>query len=309
MSMSAGPKLTLGPLLFHWPADWVTEFYSRIAELAPVDTVCLGEVVCPKREPLVGEALADAAGELADAGKEIVWSSYGLIADEKELAATRDLAESHGGLVEANDITALPLLQGRPHAIGPLVNVYNEGTLQWLVARGATRICLAPELPREAIARLAESAGGAELEVQVFGRMPLALSARCYHARAHGLHKDGCQFVCDRDPDGMAVDTLDGEPFLAVNGIQTLSHTNVELSGEIDELLEIGITRFRLSPHKIDMAAIAHVWRGLLDGKRDLPRARRIIEAVAAFAPPSNGYFRGQPGADMVISGQAPGNS
>jgi collagenase-like PrtC family protease len=298
--MSATPKLTLGPLLFHWPAEWTAEFYSRIAELAPVDTVCLGEVVCPKREPLLGATLADAAGELADAGKEIVWSSYGLIADEKELAATRDLAESSGGLVEANDITALPLLQGRPHAIGPLVNVYNEGTLQWLVARGATRICLPPELPREAIARLAEAAGDAELEVQVFGRMPLALSARCYHARAHGLHKDGCQFVCDKDPDGMPVDTLDSEHFLAVNGIQTLSHSIVELSGEIDELIEMGITRFRLSPHKIDMAAIAHVWRGLLDGKRDLPRARRIIKAVAAFAPPSNGYFHGRPGAAMV---------
>jgi collagenase-like PrtC family protease len=293
-------KLTLGPLLFNWPAKSVAEFYGRIAGLAPIDTVCLGEVVCAKREPLLGEALAEAAGMLADAGKEVVWSSHGLIADEKELAVTRDLAESGDGLVEVNDITALPLLRGRPHAIGPLVNVYNEGTLQWLVARGATRICLPPELPREAIARLAESAGGAELEVQVFGRMPLALSARCYHARAHGLHKDGCQYVCDRDPDGMAVDTLDGEHFLAVNGIQTLSHAIVELSGEIDELLAMGITRFRLSPHKIDMVAIARVWRGLLDGERDLLRARRMIEAVAAFAPPSNGYFHGRPGADMV---------
>ena len=298
--MSDGPKLTLGPLLFNWPADFTAEFYSRIAELTPVDTVCLGEVVCAKREPLLGETLAEAAGELADAGTEVVWSSYGLIADEKELAATRDLVESCDGLVEANDITALPLLQGRPHAIGPLVNVYNEGTLQWLVARGAMRICLPPELPREAIARLAEAADGTELEVQVFGRLPLALSARCYHARAHGLHKDGCQYVCDRDPDGMAVDTLDGEQFLAVNGIQTLSHAIVELSGEIDELLEMGITHFRLSPHRTDMAAIAHVWRGLLDGERDLPRAQRILEAVSPFAPRANGYFHGRPGTELV---------
>jgi collagenase-like PrtC family protease len=298
--MSDSAKLTLGPLLFNWPAAFIAEFYSRIAELTPVDTVCLGEIICPKREPLMGETLAEAASKLADAGKEIVWSGYGLIADEKELAATRDLIDSCDGLVEVNDITALPLLRGRPHAIGPLVNVYNEDTLQWLVARGATRVCLSPELPREAIARLAEAAGDTELEVQVFGRMPLALSARCYHARAHGLHKDGCQYVCDRDPDGMAVDTLDGEEFLAVNGIQTLSHSIVELSAEVDELLDIGITRFRLSPHHIDMAVIAHVWRGLLDGKRDLQRARRIIEAVASFAPPSNGYFHGHPGSELV---------
>ena len=60
--MSNTPKLTLGPLLFNWPVEQVAEFYGRIAKLAPVDTVCLGEVVCPKREPLLGEALAEAAG-------------------------------------------------------------------------------------------------------------------------------------------------------------------------------------------------------------------------------------------------------
>jgi collagenase-like PrtC family protease len=298
--MSSAAKLTLGPLLFNWPTTRMAEFYGGIAREAPVDTVCLGEVVCPKREPLFGTVLAEAALELDEAGKEIVWSSYALIADEKELAATRELVESGGGLVEANDITALPLLQGKPHAVGPLVNIYNEDTLRWMVDRGATRICLPPELPREAIARLAEAADGAELEVQVFGRMPLAVSARCYHARAHGLHKDGCQYVCDRDPDGMAVDTLDGENFLAVNGIQTLSHSIMELSAEVGELLDLGITRFRLSPHDVDMAAIARVWRGLLDGDREPAGARDDILDIANFAPPSNGYYYGRPGAEMA---------
>lgn len=299
--MRGAAKLTLGPLLFNWQAERMAEFYGRIAREAPIDTVCLGEVVCPKREPLAGTVLAEAALELDETGKEVVWSSYGLIADEKELAATRELAESGGGLVEANDITALPLLQGRPHAIGPLVNVYNEDTLRWLVDRGATRICLPPELPREAIARLAEAADGAELEVQVFGRMPLALSARCYHARAHGLYKDGCQYVCDRDPDGMAVDTLDGENFLAVNGIQTLSHSIMELSAEARELLGMGIARFRLSPHNVDMVAIARAWRGLLDSDSNPGQARDEILAVADFAPPSNGYYYGRPGAELAM--------
>jgi collagenase-like PrtC family protease len=298
--MNGAAKLTLGPLLFNWPAERMAEFYGRIAREGPVDTVCLGEVVCPKREPLIGTALAEAALALDEAGKDVIWSSYGLIADEKELAATRELAEAGGGLVEVNDITALPLLQGRPHAVGPLVNVYNEDTLRWLVDRGATRICLPPELPREAIARLAEAADGAELEIQVFGRMPLALSARCYHARAHGLHKDGCQYVCDRDPDGMEVDTLDGENFLAVNGIQTLSHSIMELSAEAGELLDMGITRFRLSPHNVDMVAIAQAWRGLLDGDRDLDEVRETVRGAADFAPPSNGYYYGRPGAELA---------
>ena len=50
--MSARPRsrLTLGPLLFHWSGQKRRDFYFRIADEAPVDTVYLGEVVCSKRE-------------------------------------------------------------------------------------------------------------------------------------------------------------------------------------------------------------------------------------------------------------------
>lgn len=298
--MSGAAKLTLGPLLFNWPAERVTEFYGAIAERAPVDTVCLGEVVCPKRSPFLAEALAEAAEVLAAAGIEVVWSTLGLIADGKDVEATRILIESTEGLVEMNDITAVPMLKGRAHAVGPLVNVYNEGTLRWLAARGATRVCLPPELPGPAIAALAADAG-VDLEIQVFGRMPLALSARCYHARAHGLHKDGCRYVCDKDPDGMAVRTLDGQDFLAVNGIQTLSHALLDLSAEAEELMAMGIRRFRLSPHNVEMAAIAHAWRQLLDGQTDPARTQGIIERIADFAPRANGYYHGRPGAELVV--------
>ena len=44
-------KLTLGPIPFHWEADRKLDFYARIADEAPVDTVYLGEVVCSKRSP------------------------------------------------------------------------------------------------------------------------------------------------------------------------------------------------------------------------------------------------------------------
>jgi collagenase-like PrtC family protease len=298
--MSAKAKLSLGPLLFNWPAERVAAFYTQIAERVPVDTVHLGEVVCTKRTPFLAEALAEAAGSLAAAGIEVVWSTLGLIADAKDVEATRSLVESTAGLVEINDITALPMLGGRAHAVGPLVNVYNEGTLRWLASRGATRVCLPPELPSEAIAALGRADAGVELEVQVFGRMPLALSARCYHARAHGLQKDGCRYVCDKDPNGMPVMTLDRQAFLAVNGVQTLSHALLDLSAEAGALMEMGVRRCRLSPQDADMEAIAHVWRDLLDGRSDPARARRIIEAVADFAPRANGYFHGRPGAELV---------
>lgn len=298
--MSEGARLTLGPLLFNWPAEKIAEFYRAIAEDAPVDTVYLGDIVCPKRFPFLTEVLPEAAERLVAAGKEVVWSTLALIADEKDVTATRELTEFAEGPVEANDVTALSMLAGRPHVIGPLVNVYNEGTLRWLAGRGATRVCLSPELPREALAALGRAAAGVELEIQVYGRMPLALSARCYHARAHRLHKDGCQFVCDRDPDGMDVETLDGESFLAVNGIQTLSHAVLDLSAEAAELRAVGIRHFRLSPQAVDMVAIARAWRDLLDGNSNPGTAGRIIEAETAFASLSNGYFHGRPGADRT---------
>ncbi len=45
------PELTLGPILFHWPAEQKLDFYARIADEAPIDTVYLGEVICSKRSP------------------------------------------------------------------------------------------------------------------------------------------------------------------------------------------------------------------------------------------------------------------
>src|SRR5690606_35782502 len=100
-----------------------------------------------------------------------------------------------------------------------------------------------------------------EIELFAFGRLPLALSGRCYHARHHGLHKDSCRFVCDRDPDGMEVRTLDGDGFLAVNGIQTLSHAVQVCDAAPDELAAAGVKALRLSPHSCDMVAVACAFR------------------------------------------------
>jgi collagenase-like PrtC family protease len=168
MAVANQTKLTLGPVLFNWAPETWRDFYFRIADEAPVDTVSIGEVVCSKRTPFFAPHSARVVERLKAAGKEVV------------------------------------------HAT--------------LARHGAQRVCLPPEMPARVIAALAKTAEP-ELEVQVFGRLPLALSARCYHARSRNLHKDGCQFVCADDPDGMAVETLDGDPFVAVNGTQTLSHS------------------------------------------------------------------------------------
>lgn len=290
-------KLTLGPVLFNWPPEKWRDFYFRIADEAPVDTVAVGEVVCSKRAPFFDPVLPEVLERLEAAGKEVMVSTLALIMTGREMEAVRDLAREDGFLLEANDIAASALLANRPHAIGPLVNVYNEGTLDFLARRGAVRVCLPPELPAASIAVLAKAAP-IETEVIVFGRLPLAISARCYHARSRGWEKDSCQYACGDDPDGMELETLDGTPFLAVNGTQTLSHGCCNLVHELEDLVAMGVRRFRLSPQTADMVTVARIFRDVLDGKTSAAEADRRL-APLFDVPFANGFYHATAGLEF----------
>jgi len=291
-------QLTLGPVLFNWSPETWRDFYFRIADEAPVDTVVVGETVCAKRTPLYSKYVPDVLERLQDSGKEVVLSTLALIMSPRELNEVREIAAQDDFIVEANDVSAASLLAGRPHDIGPLVNVYNEGTLELFAKRGARRVCLPVELGKEAYQALADTCA-AELEVMVFGRLPLAISARCYHARHHGLHKDNCQFVCEQDMDGLELETLDGEAFLAVNGVQTMSHTYQNLIAELKEMQSIGIRRFRLSPQSADMVKVASVFRAVLDDTLEQEEAEERLTVLTGDVTFSNGYYYGEKGGDF----------
>jgi collagenase-like PrtC family protease len=283
-------SLSLGPVFFNWPPDALRDFYFRVADEAPVDHVYLGEVVCSKRTPFFAPYLAEVAERLAAGGKQLVFSSLALITTPREAEAMRGLTAETNILVEVNDLGLVPSLRGRPHAIGPFVNVYNEATRDYLAGRGAMRICLPPELPASSIAALARQSP-VEIEVLAFGRIPLAISARCFHARAHGLHKDGCQFVCGQDPDGLTVRTLDADPFLAVNGTQTLSHAWLNLAGEVGALGSLGVRILRISPQRCDVIAVARVFRELVEGRMDRDEATSRLVGLAPEASFCNGFL------------------
>lgn len=289
------PKLTLGSVLFNWKPEQLRDFYFRIADEADVDTVHVGEVVCSKRSPFFAPMIPDVIARLAAAGKEVVLSSLALIMNERELREARELAGHEGWLVEANDVSVAAMLAPKPFVVGPLVNVYNEGTLAYLESLGAIRACLPAELPAEIIGTLAKSAK-AEIEIQAFGRLPLAISARCYHARSRNLAKDGCQYVCAEDPDGMAVDTLDDEPFLAVNGTQTMSYHHLNLLAELESLRQLGVGRFRLWPHTADMVKVAALFRQTLAGGLDPAEASDRLAELCPRAEFANGYIHGREG-------------
>ncbi len=285
-------RLTLGPVLFHWPADQWRDFYFRIADEAPVDTVYIGEVICAKRAVFNEPLYADVAQRLKSAGKEVVFSTL----SEVTVNHDRNCVESLCGLtdetIEVNDASALWHLSGRTYTVGQYMNVYNEDTLAFLADKGARHICLPAELPAAAIDVLGRAAKkhGVTLEVQVFGRMPLALSARCYHARAHGRTKDGCLFACGDDPDGMTLNTLSGDPFLVINGVQTLSYTCLNLLGELQDLEKMGISAFRLSPQANDMVRVAQIFRQALDNGSAVTDGMAQLQKISP-APFSNGFY------------------
>ncbi len=291
-------QITLGPVLFNWQPERWRDFYFRIADEAPVAAVYLGEVVCSKRGPLFEPHYQAVAERLSAAGKTVVFSTLSEVVLKLDRKLVDSICASQEFLVEANDASALLQLRGRAHHIGPFMNVYNERTVSFLAERGARNICVPAEMPAPAIHALCEGSRDLDvmIEVQVFGRLPLALSARCYHARAHGRTKDSCQFICENDPDGLDLSTLDGRPFLAVNGVQTLSYDYLNLIHEVPELRAMGVSRFRLSPHSFDMVEIASVFRAVLDGELAAQEAQARLDTIKPAAPFSNGFYHGKPG-------------
>lgn len=298
MSGNEAGELTLGPVLFNWAPERWRDFYFHVADEAPVAVVYVGEVVCYKRAPLFADVTAEVVSRLQAAGKTVVYSTLAEVMSKQERTLVEDVCDCDGVLIEANDGSALMRLRGRPHHVGPFVNVYNERTLAVLAKNGACSVCLPPEMPDSAVAGLCGPAvdRGVAVEAQVFGRVPLALSARCYHARAHGRTKDTCQFVCDVDPDGMALRTLEDKPFLAVNGIQTMSHAYLNLLGDVLDLRAMGVLRFRLSPHTCDMVAVARTFRDVLDARIDVAEGQIRLAALGLDAPFCDGFYAGQAG-------------
>jgi len=292
-------ELTVGPNQFFWSADRWTSFHEGLAS-APVDRVVLGELVCSKRLPFYQDRIPEAIATLLEAGKQVALTSLALVTLKRERKLTSELGYM-GVEVEINDLTALAYLpEGTRFSVGPLVNVYNEGTIAWLAARGATRICLPPELPLASVETLAATAAnlGVILEVWGHGRLPLAISGRCYHARLHDRTKDNCQFACEDDPDGLDIRTLDDQPFLAMNGVQTLSDSYVCSAYQFEALAKAGVGALRLSPQSNGFDVVCHLYRQLLNGAKD---ADQVVEAIGKIDTGirfSDGFLTGKRGAD-----------
>lgn len=303
MEQARAPEITLGPVLFHWPAAFMRDFYARIADEAPVDAVYVGEVVCSKRSPFLDPHIPEIVERLQRAGKKVVLSSLAEVVLPREREMMSALCRLQNCEIEINDAAGTYFRAGSPHRIGQYFNLYNERTLEVLARGGATHVTLPCELPRGSVASMAAHARelGVGVEVQVFGRAPLALSARCYHARAHGRVKDNCQFVCGDDTDGMNLKTIDGESLLTVNGVQTLSHPYLCLIAELPDLIASGVNAMRLSPHMLNMVEVASIFDETLHRRMAPDAALSRLRAIVGPPGLMNGFWHQQPGGIYVM--------
>ena len=290
------PKLSLGPLLYFWPRDDVFSFYRSVAE-TPVDIVYLGETVCAKRRQLKLEDWLQLAAMLQQAGKEVVLSTLTLLEANSELSSLQKICDNDLYMVEANDIAAVQMMSGnKPFITGPAVNIYNACTLEMLASLGLVRWTLPVELSRETLVSLHQHRPpGVSTEVFVFGRLPLAYSARCFTARAHNLAKDDCQFRCLDYPDGLLLRSQEEESFLTLNGIQTQSARTQNLVGDIDDFIGLEIDVLRISPQSTGTTQVIDIFHDCLHGIITSAEAEERLQQYI-MSGECDGYWHGRAG-------------
>jgi len=297
-------RLSLGPILFFWSRQTVEDFYWQQIN-SPVEVVYLGETVCAKRRKLRPADWIELAKELATSGKQIVLSTLALIEAGSDLAGVKRLCNNGELLVEANEMGAVQLMadQKLPFVAGPGLNIYNAYTLRLLHNQGLVRWVIPVELNAQTLTEIlsdAESLGirdNLETEVFSFGRMPLAYSARCFTTRFHNIPKDDCQFVCQDYPEGLPMDSREGEEFFNINGIQTQSGRIQHLLPYWHQMQQIGVDLMRISPQPHYTGEIIQRYHQVISGRTADTDVDQYLTA-----PVCDGYWRGKSGMDFMAA-------
>ncbi|MCF6263349.1 MAG: U32 family peptidase [Xanthomonadales bacterium] len=290
-------KLSLAPVSYYWPKQKLLNFYQQVAKSA-IDIVYLGEVICSKRLEMKFKDWIDLAQLLKGSGKQVVLSTMTLIEASSECSRMRRVCEQDEFTVEANDFGAIEILsqRGKSFITGNSINIYNQRSLNILHKQGLKRWNLSVELGKQQLQKLQNNRpDNLQTEVMVWGRIPLAYSARCFTARAHNLPKDNCQFKCLDDPDGLLMKTRESQEFLCLNGIQTQSALTNNLITELNTMEDLNVDVLRINPQSQHTLQIIDAFSQVLSKKQSVDH---FYQALKSYAPSGlcDGYWFGEAG-------------
>ncbi|MDT3336775.1 U32 family peptidase [Shewanella sp. SP1S1-7] len=288
--------ISLGPLLYCWQKQQVTDFYQQVAA-SQIPLVYLGEAVCSRRREFKWGDYLELAQMLKQAGKEVVISTLALIEAPSEYTELKRQVDNGEFMVEANDMAAVYLANEHklPFVCGASINNYNRASLDILQRFGMQRFVMPVELSKAWLSQVIQQKPSFEVEVLGHGYLPLAHSARCFTARHKQLTKDHCETVCREYSKGLLAQTQELQPLLRLNGIQTQSASCLDLRSEITTMAKMGIDVFRVSPSSFDCITTANA---LVDAINTPENAQHFAISSDANLERTqcNGYWFGEAG-------------
>ena len=228
--------------------------------------------------------------------------------EEAERLARRLIEAGVDALIVQDAAYRMMSLPVELHASTQMCNMTPEYA-RFLGECGYSRVILERGLSIDAIRAIC-SATEAEVECFVHGAICVGYSGRCFMSRSQG-QRSGNRGACSQ-PCRMAYDLTDGAGRTYIKGKHLLSVRDLNLSERIGEMMDAGVTSFKIEGRLKDIRyiknTVAHYRRRIDEALEVRPELRRASFGVsdADFTPdPSKSFTRGE--SEYFYSGRRAG--
>lgn len=235
-----------------------------------------------------------------------------LLWDSELEAAERQARELIGAGIDALIVQDMALrrmnLPVELHASTQVSNRTPEGA-RFLAEAGFARVILERALTLDEI-RAVCAATAAEVECFVHGAICVGYSGRCFLSRSMS-DRSGNRGACSQ-PCRLTWDLTDGQGRTYIAAKHLLSVRDLNLSARLGELLDAGVTSFKIEGRLKDIGyirnVVAYYRRAVDEALRTRPRLRRssVGRSVPDFTPdPAKSFTRGE--SEYFLAGKSAG--